>query len=223
MTGELWEDVDGYICEMFVPGDPVLDEALQRSREAGLPAINVAPNQGKLLHLLARAIGARRILEVGTLGGYSAIWLALALAPKGSMMTLEIDPRHAEIACSNLERAGLDGVVEVVVGPASETLARLVHERGGPFDFVFIDADKQGNADYFAKALTLTRPGGLIVVDNVVRGGAVIDAGAEDPAVVGTRRLNELMAAEARVSVTEVQTVGHKGHDGFALALVLGG
>lgn len=215
--------VDEYIAGLFVPADPVLDGALEQSARAGLPAIHVAPNQGKLLHLLARAVGARRILEVGTLGGYSTIWLARALADDGELVSLELDPRHAEVARANIERAGLHDRVTVVVGPAADSLAELVAEGAEPFDLVFIDADKQGNAGYFRRALELTRPGSLIVVDNVVRRGNVVDEHSADPAVVGTRRLNEVMAAEPRVAVTEVQTVGVKGHDGFALALVTAG
>jgi predicted O-methyltransferase YrrM len=165
-------------------------------------------------------IGARSILEVGTLGGYSTIWLARALPPDGHLVTLEAEPRHAEVATANLERAGLAGVVEVVVGPALETLPVLAEEGRGPFDMTFIDADKQGNADYFGWAVRLARPGGVIVVDNVVRGGAVLDAGSDDPAVAGTRRLFDAVAAEPKVSATAVQTVGSKGHDGFLLAVV---
>ncbi len=222
MTNERWEDVDRYIVELFVAPDPALDGALESSRAAGLPPINVAPNQGKLLHLLIRAAGARSVLEVGTLGGYSTIWMARALPKDGRVVTLEIDPHHAEVASRNFENAGLSGRVELRLGRARDSLARLEAEGAGPFDFVFIDADKQGNADYFEWALRLTRPGSLIVVDNVVRDGAVVDAESQDPAVQGTRRLNDRMAREPSVSVTEVQTVGTKGHDGFALALVLG-
>jgi predicted O-methyltransferase YrrM len=218
-----WAAVDRYICELFVPGDPALDAALDASRRAGLPAIEVTANQGKLLHLLARMVRARRILEVGTLGGYSAIWLGRALPPGGRLISLEIEPRHAEVARANLARAGLGEVVEVVVGPAAESLLRLAEQGVEPFDLVFIDADKPGGAEYFSRALALCRQGSVIVVDNVVRQGAVVDPESEDPAVVGTRRLNERMAAEQRVSVTEIQTVGAKGHDGFALALVLSG
>ncbi len=165
-------------------------------------------------------VGARSILEVGTLGGYSTIWLARALPPDGHLVTLEAEPRHAEVATANLERAGLAGVVEVVVGPALDSLPVLAEEGRGPFDLTFIDADKQSNADYFSWAVRLARPGGVIVVDNVVRGGAVVDADSDDPAVTGTRRLYETVAAEPRVSATAVQTVGSKGHDGFLLAVV---
>ncbi len=200
--------------------DPALVLALTDSATAGLPAINVAPNQGKLLQLLARMAGARAVLEVGTLGGYSTIWLARALPPGGRLVTLEAEPRHAEVAAINLDRAGVADVVEIVVGKALDTLPRLAEEGREPFDFVFIDADKAGNPDYFAWAVQLSRPGAVIVVDNVVRGGSVTDAGSDDPAVVGTRRLFEVVAAEPRVHATAVQTVGSKGHDGFLLAVV---
>jgi predicted O-methyltransferase YrrM len=218
---ERWETVDDYIARLFVGEDPGLDGALAASREAGLPPINVAPNQGKLLHLLVRALGARSVLEVGTLAGYSTIWLARALPKEGRVVTLELEPRHAEVARRNFERAGLDDMISLRLGRALDSLAELVEEGAGPFDFVFIDADKQSNADYFEWALRLTKPGSVIVVDNVVRDGAVVDTDNDDPAILGTRRLNERMAAEPRVSVTEVQTVGVKGHDGFALALLL--
>jgi predicted O-methyltransferase YrrM len=216
----VWQAVDGYLVDSLLEADPVLEAALTASADAGLPAINVAPNQGKLLQLWARMVGARSILEVGTLGGYSTIWLARALPPGGRLVTLEADPRHAEVATANLARAGLADVVEVVVGRAIDTLPRLADEGRGPFDLAFIDADKQSNADYFGWAVRLARPGGVIVVDNVVRGGGVADAGSDDPVVVGTRRLFEAVAAEPRVSATAVQTVGVKGHDGFLLAVV---
>ncbi len=221
MSAEQWAAVDRYISELLVGEDPDLDAALDASRAAGLPPINVAPNQGKLLHLLARIQGARQILEVGTLGGYSTIWLARALPSGGRLVTLEIDPGHAEVARANLERAGLLDRVTLRVGRAADSLAALADEGAGPFDLVFIDADKPSNPEYFRWAVQLTRPGSVIVVDNVVRQGAVVDPDSRDPAVVGTRRLNEIMAAEPSVSVTEVQTVGSKGYDGFALALVL--
>ena len=221
MDQERWSEVDRYIVDLFVGEDPVLDRALADSRAAGLPPINVSPNLGKLLHLLARVQGARRVLEVGTLGGYSTIWLGRALAPGGHLDTLEIDPGHAAVAERNLDRAGLTGVVTVHLGRAVDTLARLASEGVEPYDLVFIDADKQSNAEYFDWALRLARPGSLVIVDNVVRQGAVVDAATTDPAVAGTRRLNEAMAADGRVAVTEIQTVGSKGYDGFALALVL--
>jgi len=213
---DTWVAVDRYIAGALVPSDPALDAALEASAEAGLPPIQVSPNQGKFLHLLAQAIGARTILEIGTLGGYSAIWLARALPPGGRLITLEADPRHAAIARANFARAGLADVVELRVGRALETLPELA----GPFDFIFIDADKPSNADYFAWALKLSRRGSLIVIDNVIRDGAVIDAASADPDVQGVRRLNELLAAEPRVSATAIQTVGSKGYDGFVMALV---
>jgi len=220
MSQPLWTAVDRYLVDRLVGDDPVLEAALVDSAAAGLPPIAVAANQGKLLYLLARSVGARRILEVGTLGGYSTIWLARALGPDGRLISLEIDPKHAAVARRNLERAGLSGVAEVRVGPGVESLPKLAAEGLGPFDFVFIDADKPSNADYFAWALKLARPGAMIVVDNVVRGGLVADANSEDPSVLGVRRLNDLVAAEPRVSATAVQTVGEKGHDGFLLAIV---
>lgn len=221
MNDTPWSDVDRYLCDLLVPADAALDAALDKSHAAGLPAIAVAPNQGKLLHLLARSIGARRILEIGTLGGYSTIWLARGLRDGGMLVTLEIDAGHAAIARANLERAGLAGVVEVRVGPALESLAQLAAEPRDPFDLIFIDADKPSNTQYFARALELSRVGTLIIVDNVVRGGAVADPGSQDPNVLSTRRFLEVLAAEPRVSATAIQTVGSKGHDGFAIAMVI--
>jgi len=219
---ERWRAVDEYICELFVGPDPALDGALEASEAAGLPAIHVTANLGKLLQLLCRMIGARRVLEVGTLGAYSTIWLARALPPGGEVITLEIDPHHARVARANLERAGVSDRVTLLEGAALDSLAALVTEDTEPFDVVFIDADKPTNAAYFGFALRLTRPGGVIVVDNVVRQGNVVDPASTDPRVLGTRQLNEAMAAEPRVSVTEIQMVGAKGYDGFAVALVLG-
>ncbi|GAB7185063.1 class I SAM-dependent methyltransferase [Kitasatospora sp. Ki12] len=215
-----WDAVDAYFSEQLVGHDPVLEAASAAADAAGLPKIAVAPNQGKLLHLLALTQGAKRILEVGTLGGYSAIWLARALPADGSLLTLEIDPRHAEVARGNLAAAGLGEVAEVRLGRAADSLAALVEQGVEPFDLVFIDADKPSNPEYFRRALQLTRPGSLIIVDNVVRAGAVADADSADPAVVGTRALHDLIAAEPRVSATSVQTVGSKGYDGFTLARV---
>lgn len=221
MSHESWAAVDDYLAATLVQGDAALAAALADSAAAGLPEISVTPSQGKLLHLLARAQGATRILEVGTLGGYSTIWLARALPPGGRLVTLEVDPKHAAVAQANLDRAGVADVVEIRLGPALDTLPKLASEAPAPFDFIFIDADKPSNPDYFAWALRLTRRGSLIVVDNVIRNGAVVDAASTDPAVQGVRRLNELMAAEPRVSATAIQTVGGKGYDGFALALVI--
>ncbi|WP_027891454.1 O-methyltransferase [Calidithermus chliarophilus] len=218
---ELWSEVDRYIAERLVPADPVLEGVLEASAAAGLPPIHVAPNQGKLLWLLARLQGARLILEVGTLGGYSTVWLARALPPGGRLITLEADPRHAEVARANLERAGLAGVVEVRLGRALDTLPRLADEGAGPFDLVFLDADKPSTPEYLRWALELTRPGSLIVADNVVRAGAVLEGSSRDPNVQGIRRFYEQVAAEPRLSATAIQTVGSKGYDGLAIALVL--
>jgi len=220
MTQDVWTVVDHLLTEALVPTDPALDAALEASAAAGLPPINVSPNQGKLLQLLARLQGARRILEIGTLGGYSTIWLARALPKGGRLITLEADPKRAEVARANLGRAGLAEVVELRVGRALDTLPGLAAEGRGPFDLTFIDADKRSNPEYFAWALRLSRPGALIIVDNVVRGGAVLDAGSEDESVQGVRRLFGLLAAEGRVSATAIQTVGSKGYDGLVIALV---
>jgi predicted O-methyltransferase YrrM len=220
MNPEQWSAVDRYINDLLVPSDPALEAALAASAEAGLPPINVAPNQGKLLHLLARLQGARAILEIGTLGGYSTIWLARALPADGRLVTLEAEPRHAEVARANFRRAGLDRLIDLRVGRALDTLPRLAAEGGGPFDLIFIDADKASTADYFSWALKLSRRGSVIIVDNVVRKGAVADAASSDASVQGIRRFNERLAAEPRVSATALQTVGSKGYDGFALALV---
>ena len=222
MTEQRWADVDAYLEDVLMPPDPALAAALAAGQAAGLPPIQVSAPQGRLLHLLVRARGARSVLEIGTLAGYSTIWMGRALPPDGRLVTLEIDPAHAAVARSNVERAGLAGIVEVLLGPALQTLPRLADEGAGPFDLVFIDADKPGNAAYVGWALRLTRPGSLIVVDNVVRDGKVADADSTDPAVLGSRRLVELLAAEPRLDATVIQTVGSKGYDGFALALVTG-
>lgn len=220
MTEELWTKVDGYLAGSLSGSDPVLEQVLATTSEAGLPAIQVSANQGKLLHLLARSVSAQRILEIGTLGGYSAIWLARALPPDGRLVTLEVDPKHAEVARRNIAAAGLDGVVELRLAPALDSLAQLVAEGEEPFDLVFIDADKEPYADYFTAALRLTRAGSLVVVDNVVRGGRVVDESSDDPSVRGVRKLYELVGNEERVSATALQTVGSKGYDGLMLALV---
>ena len=221
MNQETWTAVDHYLTGLLEPSDSVLEAALNASTAAGLPPINVSPVQGRLLQLLARIQGARNILEIGTLGGYSTIWLARALPAGGTLITLEFDPKHAEIARANFGRAGLAGVVELRVGLALDILPKLAAEGRGPFDFIFIDADKQSTADYFAWALKLSRRGSVIFVDNVVRKGAVTDEANADPRVHGMRRFFETLAAEKRVSATVVQTVGCKGYDGFALALVM--
>ena len=219
MTQDLWTQVDEYLEERFLPADEALEAALAASVEAGLPAIQVAPNQGKFLHLLALVSGARRILEIGTLGGYSGIWFARALPPGGRVVTLEIDPKHAEVARRNFERAGVADRVEVRVGRALDLLPALEQEGAGPFDLIFIDADKPSNPEYFAWALKLSRPGTVVVVDNVVRAGGIV-AGGEDENNVGVRRVLEMMGSEPRVTAAALQTVGVKGHDGFAVALV---
>ncbi|MGW4200694.1 O-methyltransferase [Streptomyces sp. NPDC004726] len=219
---ERWAAVDRYVNGLLAPADEALTLALADSDAAGLPAIAVAANQGKLLQLLARTLGARTVLEIGTLGGYSTIWLARALPENGRLISLEYSPDHAEVARANLARAGLDGIAEIRTGPALETLPKLAAEPGaGPFDLFFIDADKVNNPRYVEWALELSRPGSLIVVDNVVRGGAVVDGTSADPAVVGTREMYELVAREPRLDATAVQTVGSKGYDGFLLARVV--
>jgi predicted O-methyltransferase YrrM len=216
-----WTAVDAYLGDLFAPADAALEAAVADSAAAGLPDIQVTPAQGKLLHLLARAVGARRILEIGTLGGYSSIWLGRALPDGGQLVTLEIDPGHAAVARANVARAGLAAAVEVHVGAALATLSRLKDEGAGPFDLVFIDADKPNIPEYFTHAVELSRAGALIVVDNVVREGRVIESESDDPAIRGVRRFNAMAAADPRISVTTLQTVGAKGYDGFALALVL--
>jgi predicted O-methyltransferase YrrM len=216
----LWSAIDAYINTYAIPKDDILDAAEQAGIDAGLPQIAVAPNQGKLLHLIARLQGARNILEIGTLAGYSTIWLARALPPDGRLVTLEFDPKHAEVAIANLVRAGFKNVVEVRVGDALKTLPGVERDGRGPFDLVFIDADKKSIPDYFEWALKLTRPGSLIIVDNVVRDGAVLDASTDDASVRGVRRFNEMLADEPRVTATTIQTVGIKGHDGLTFALV---
>ena len=220
MNQETWSAVDQYFNDALIAADPVLDAALEASDAAGLPQHNVAPNQGKLLMLLAQMQGARRILEIGTLGGYSTIWLARALLEDSKLITLEYEPKHAEIARANIARAGLADKVEIRVGAAIESLPQLAAGGAGPFDLIFIDADKRGNRDYFEWALKMSRVGTVIIVDNVARGGAVVDANGEE-SVQGVRRLTEMLANEPRVSATAIQTVGSKGYDGFILARVL--
>lgn len=227
MSQELWSAVDGYIAERLLPHDAALDAALEASAAAGLPQIAVSPSEGKLLELLARIHGARTILELGTLGAYSTIWLARALPPDGRLVTIEAERRYAEVARANLARAGLEDIVELRVGPALDALPELAAEGSSPFDLIFIDADKKSTPEYFTWALELSRRGSLIIADNVIRGGALIDADSDNPGVQGMRRFHELLAAERsggqRVSATSIQTVGSKGYDGFTLALVLAG
>ena len=220
MNLEHWTAVDRYITDLLVAPDRDLEAALQTSAEAGLPPINVAPNQGKLLQLLATMQGARKILEIGTLGGYSTIWLARALPADGRLITLEAEPLHAKIAQKNIARAGLEKIVELRQGPALDSLEQLVLEKSGPFDFIFIDADKENYPDYLAWSLKLSRRGTCIIADNVIRNGAVIDPAHEDPRVQGVRRFNELLATDPLVTATTLQTVGSKGYDGFTLAIV---
>lgn len=220
MSQQQWTAVDQYFADLLVPPDSALEAALQATADAGMPPINVAPNQGKLLHILALAHSARTILEIGTLAGYSTIWLARALPEGGKLITLEADPKHAEVARANIERAGLANVVELRLAPAINTLPQLAAEQAGPFDLVFIDADKPSTTEYFNWALKLTRRGSLIIVDNVVRDGALIDPNSADASVQGIRRFAAALAAEPRVSATAIQTVGSKGYDGLAIAIV---
>lgn len=217
---DTWTAVDRYITDLLVPPDAVLEATLASSEAAGLPPIQISATQGKFLQLMARMQCAKSILEIGTLGGYSTIWLARALSKGGKLTTLELDPTHARVASVNIALAGLADIVDIRVGPAIETLPKLLAENQGPFDFVFIDADKPSNAEYFQWAMRLTRPGSVIIVDNVVRHGDVIDATNDDPRVIGTRKFNEVLASETRVSATTIQTVGIKGYDGFAIAVV---
>jgi predicted O-methyltransferase YrrM len=221
MTQEKWTAVEHYITDQLLLTDPDLDAALEDSARGGLPPINVSPNMGKLLQLLARVQGARTILEIGTLGGYSTIWLARALPVDGHLITVEAEPKHAKIAQANIARAGLADVVELRLGQASDILPQLAAERRGPFDFIFIDADKESNSLYFAWALKLSRRGSVIIVDNVVRNGAVIDAASGDASIQGVRSFIDLLAAEPRVTATAIQTVSSKGYDGFLIALVI--
>ncbi|MGA8604444.1 MAG: O-methyltransferase [Thermoplasmata archaeon] len=220
MTTDPWTAVDDYFEGELLESDPVLEETLRSSDAAGLPDIQVSPTQGKLLHLLAKSVRARRILEIGTLGGYSSTWLARALPSGGKLVTLELSPKHAEVARANLARAGLSEKVEVRVGPALETLPKLLAEKTPPFDLVFVDADKPNTRAYFDWAIRLTRPGALIVVDNVVRKGELANAANDDANVRGMRELVEALRSDRRVSATGIQTVGRKGYDGFLLARV---
>ena len=220
MTETLWSDVDDWFTGHFLGTDEALDHVLEASTSAGLPAIAVSALQGKFLHLLARIMRAERILEIGTLGGYSTIWLARALQAGGKVVTLEFNPKHAEVAQQNIANAGLSGLVDVRVGSALGTLAELVAQQSKPFDLIFIDADKPNIPQYFELSLKLSRPGSVIIVDNVVRNGAVIDMTNNDDTMVAIRRFAEMVKSDKRVDVTAMQTVGAKGYDGFALALV---
>ena len=222
MSLDQWTAVDHYLTDLLAPNDSALEAALAASVAAGLPPIAVTPTQGKLLAMLARLQGAKAILEIGTLGGYSTIWLARALPAGGRLVTLEADPKHADVARANVDRAGLSAVVDVRLGMALDVLPRLLAEGLGPFDFVFIDADKANIPEYFEWSLRLSRRGSVIIVDNVIRDGAVIDAASSDPSILGVRRFNERLASESRVMATTIQTVGSKGYDGFAMAIVTG-
>ncbi|RFU44976.1 O-methyltransferase [Paraburkholderia sp. DHOC27] len=217
MDQESWDALDHFFCEQLLSPDLALDSALESSAEAGLRSINVSPNQGKFLQLLARIHGARRILEIGTLGGYSAIWMARALPSSGTLISLEIDPQNAEVARANLARAGMGSVASVLVGTATELLKGLIDERAEPFDMVFIDADKKSYPDYLLLSLQLLRPGGIIVADNVARGGRVIDPDNHEDDIVGLRKFFRMLASDTRLSTTAMQTVGSKGWDGFSL------
>ncbi len=219
-TTPIWSAVDRYITDLLIGPDTALDAALAASDAAGLPAIAVSPPQGKLLHLLARAMSARRILEIGTLGGYSTIWLARALPADGRLLTLEFEPKHAEVARANIANAGLGAMVEVRVGAASDSLDRMIAGGEAPFDLIFIDADKVGYPAYLERSLQLSRLGTMIIADNVVRDGRVADATCDDAAVQAVRVYHDMLAAEPRLSATTVQTVGSKGYDGLAIALV---
>jgi predicted O-methyltransferase YrrM len=221
MSQELWSAVDQYIDDELALTDSVLAAALTANTEGGLPAIDVTASQGKLLYMLARLAGARRILEIGTLGGYSTIWMARALPPDGKLITLEFEPKHAEVAKANVERAGFSNIVDVRVGAALDSLPLIEAEEGGPFDLFFIDADKVNNPNYFEWAIKLSRKGSVIIVDNVVREGGLADAESEDAAIRASRKVTELLGADARVDGTIIQTVGTKGYDGFAIATVV--
>lgn len=221
VSEDTWAAMDHYVIEKLVPSDAALEAALRDSAKAGLPAINVSPPQGKLLHILARTQAARRILEVGTLGGYSTIWLARGLEKGGRVTTLELDADHAKVAKKNIERAGVGKVVDIRLGRAIETLPKLLKEKAGPFDLVFLDADKPSNPEYFEWSLKLSRKGTIIVIDNVVRNGVVLDEKTTNEEAKGIRRMNDLLSREKRVVATTIQTVGMKGYDGFTIALVV--
>jgi caffeoyl-CoA O-methyltransferase len=218
MTSDIYHEVDDYISSLVAPEDDALAAAREASREGGLPDIAISAAEGKFLHVLARAVSAQRILEIGTLGGYSTIWLARALPPHGQLITIEVDAHHADVAQSNIARASLADRIEVRVGAALDVLPTL----RGPFDFIFIDADKETYVEYFEWAVKLARPGTLIVADNVVRKGEVVNADATDPRVIGAQRFNDALAQNKGVSGAIIQTVGVKGHDGMAVAVVIG-
>jgi predicted O-methyltransferase YrrM len=219
-ANELWTAVDAYIEQNLIPADPVLEETRKANADAKLPAIDVSPTQGKFLYLIAKIKGAHRILEIGTLGGYSTIWLARALPSEGKLITLEVNPKHAEVAVKNITRAGLSSFVEQRIGPARDSLAQLHAENTAPFDLIFIDADKANNPNYLEWALRLSHPGTVIITDNVIREGGILNAADTDPDIQGTRRLFEKLGSNPRLEATALQTVGSKKHDGFAIAIV---
>ena len=221
MSQDLWDSVDGYIHEKLLADDRALEETLKASEAAGLMPIAVSPSQGKMLHLLAKLRGAQRILEIGTLGGYSSLWMAKALPPGGKLITLEIDPKAAQVARANFKRAGLEKVIELKLAPALDSLKQLVQEKAPAFDMVFIDADKPGYPDYLSWSLKLSRVGTLFILDNMVRKGEIVTAPEGDERVIGARKTYELIAKEPRLDATDIQTVGLKGHDGFVMALVV--
>lgn len=222
MDQEGWVAVDEFLIDLLQPSDPVLDAAVKHTEAAGMPLIQVSPNEGKLLHLLVRVRGARRVLEIGTLGGYSTIWMARALPADGRLISLEFNPKHAEVARANIARAGLDSVVEVIVGPAVESMTRLRDEGAEPFDFIFIDADKPSYPDYLELSLALSAPGTIIVADNIVQGGQVLNPDSEDASARGLRRFLEQMSREPRLDAVGLQTVGVKGYNGLSFAIVKG-
>ncbi len=221
MSEAIWSNVDRYLAETLIPADPILEAALAANAAAGLPAIDVSTTQGKFLHMLARIQGAKRILEIGTLGGYSTIWLARALPTDGRLITLEFSPKHATVASENITRAGFSQIVEIRIGPAAESLAQLHKEKTDAFDLIFIDADKPNNPTYLDWAVKLSRKGTLIIVDNVIRDGEIANASSTDSSITGTRTMFEKLAANPLLSATALQTVGSKGYDGFAFAIVL--
>ena len=220
MTRELWTAVDRYFSDKLLQKDPILDAAAESAEKAGLPPIAVSPNQGKFLHTLAQIVNARAILELGTLGGYSTIWLARGMRSGGRLTTIELDPKHAEVARSNISRAGLKDVVEIRIGSALDVLPQLSAEKRGPFDLIFIDADKQNIPAYFEWSMKLSHQGTVIIVDNVVRDGEVIDPNSSDDRIAGVRKFVDVLAADSRASATTIQTVGTKGYDGFTMVLV---
>jgi predicted O-methyltransferase YrrM len=220
MDQDRWNAVDAYIVDRLISSDEALDDVLAANEAAGLPAIDVSPTHGKLLHLIARMIGARRVLEIGTLGGFSTIWFARALPAGGRVVTLEFDPTHAEVARANFARAGVADRIELRLGPALDSLAAIAAEGAEPFDLVFIDADKANNPNYLSWGLKLARPGTVIISDNVVREGGIVDGASRDPDVQGMRRFFDMMSKEPRLSATAIQTVGVKGWDGFSVAIV---